>query len=291
MTGTPAGQPYAVRMATTEARYVALGSSFAAGPGIPPVVDRTAMRSGRNYAHLVAARLGLRLTDVTSSGAATGHLLVEPQVTELGTLPPQLDAVTPGTELVTMTVGGNDIDYIGAVIQTWFGSQARAAGRYDQWRAQHAGPLARDPRESLAAVPDARAAIEAVIQSVRRRAPRAVVVVVDYLTVLGPDVAEYPAMPISPDDLAALRALGDALERATAAAAAAEGALLVSASRASRRHGVGAVQPWVTGPLPPEPAATDPLLREPAAEPTPFHPNAEGMAAVADLVTTVLRSR
>ena len=49
----------------------ALGSSFAAGPGIEPVADRLAMRSARNYAHIVAARLGLRLTDLTVSGATT----------------------------------------------------------------------------------------------------------------------------------------------------------------------------------------------------------------------------
>jgi hypothetical protein len=35
----------------TSYRHVAtLGSSFAAGPGIPPIVDRFTQRSGRNYA-------------------------------------------------------------------------------------------------------------------------------------------------------------------------------------------------------------------------------------------------
>lgn len=53
-------------------RHVAaLGSSFAAGPGVAPIVDRRANRSGRNYAHLVAERLGARLTDLTVSGATT----------------------------------------------------------------------------------------------------------------------------------------------------------------------------------------------------------------------------
>jgi hypothetical protein len=48
--------------------YVALGSSFAAGPGIAPVVQKAALRSGRNYPHQVAERLSLRLVDVTCTG-------------------------------------------------------------------------------------------------------------------------------------------------------------------------------------------------------------------------------
>jgi hypothetical protein len=61
-------------------RHVAaLGSSFAAGPGIPPIVDRFALRSGRNYAHVLADRLGERLTDLTVSGATTTNILERPQ--------------------------------------------------------------------------------------------------------------------------------------------------------------------------------------------------------------------
>ena len=59
-------------------RYVALGSSMAAGPGIPPRVPgspRSAGRSARNYAHLVAESLGVGLLDVTYSGATTAHVL------------------------------------------------------------------------------------------------------------------------------------------------------------------------------------------------------------------------
>jgi len=54
-------------------RYVAMGSSFAAGPGLRPRVKgspRLAGRSHANYAHLVAARLGLDLDDQTYSGAS-----------------------------------------------------------------------------------------------------------------------------------------------------------------------------------------------------------------------------
>ena len=54
--------------------YVAMGSSYAAGPGILPVEHWGAMRSGRNYPHQVAQALSLRLTDVTCSGATTSNI-------------------------------------------------------------------------------------------------------------------------------------------------------------------------------------------------------------------------
>jgi hypothetical protein len=48
-------------------RYVALGSPLAA------------MRSQRNYPHLLAADLSLDLVDVSYSGATTAHLLTDRQ--------------------------------------------------------------------------------------------------------------------------------------------------------------------------------------------------------------------
>ena len=88
---------------------------YAAGPGIVPVEHRGALRSGRNYAHQVAEALSLRLADVTCSGATTSNIMTTPQHTLSGTLPPQIDAVTPDTRLATITAGGNDAGYIGAL--------------------------------------------------------------------------------------------------------------------------------------------------------------------------------
>ena len=64
----------------------ALGSSFAAGPGIEPIVDAAASRSGRNYAHQLAERLGAELVDLTVSGATTANVLDTPQQTPDGTI-------------------------------------------------------------------------------------------------------------------------------------------------------------------------------------------------------------
>jgi len=92
-------------------RYVALGSSMAAGPGISPRADGSpylAGRSARNYPHLVAARLGLDLVDVTYSGATAAHVLTASQ----NGARPQIDALDGSEALVTVTIGGNDVGYV-----------------------------------------------------------------------------------------------------------------------------------------------------------------------------------
>ncbi len=97
----------------TIASMAALGSSFAAGPGLPDVVNRRAMRSSRNYAHLTATALGARLIDATISGATTDTILTVPQRVGVTRFPPQIDSIDPtlDLDLVTITAGGNDLDY------------------------------------------------------------------------------------------------------------------------------------------------------------------------------------
>src|SRR3954447_18775799 len=99
--------------------YVALGDSYAAGPGIPNqiAVDTPpgCAQSDHNYPHDLAALASfVQLTDVSCSGADTEDMTA-PQVTQAGTNPPQLDAVTKATDAVTLTIGGNDIGF-GSII-------------------------------------------------------------------------------------------------------------------------------------------------------------------------------
>ena len=106
-------------------RYVALGSSMAAGPGIRPRAEGAPLcsgRSARNYPHLVAERLSLELVDVTFSGATTAHLLADHQRGR----PPQITALDGSEDLVTVTVGGNDVGYVPLLMAA---SLPAAAGR------------------------------------------------------------------------------------------------------------------------------------------------------------------
>ena len=92
--------------------YVALGDSYSAGPDIPNPVGATAGcdQSSSSYPYLIAHRLQLQLTDM-SCGSATIASLFAPQPTDDGTNPAQLSALPASTRLVTLGIGGNDIDW------------------------------------------------------------------------------------------------------------------------------------------------------------------------------------
>ena len=237
-------------------RYVALGSSMAAGPGIRPRAAGApwaAGRSARNYPHLVAERLSLELVDVTFSGATTAHLLADRQ----RGAPPQINALDGSETLVTVTIGGNDVGYIPLLMAA---SLPRVARRLPLLGGRIGELLDRAARDR--ALADVFDPLCAVGTALRQRAPQARVFFVDYLTVLPP--AGAPAAPLSAADTDLGRHVAATLERLTAAAA-------------SRQHHAWSSEPWTvrTGvPLPGRPA--------------PLHPNGAGMRAVAELISHLL---
>ena len=97
-------------------RYVALGDSYSAASGVlPPDPPRRccACARPRNYPHVIAAQTGARLTDVTCGAAETKHFTTA----QYPGVAPQVDALGADTDLVTMTIGGNDSGvFIGAIL-------------------------------------------------------------------------------------------------------------------------------------------------------------------------------
>jgi lysophospholipase L1-like esterase len=247
-------------------RYVALGSSMAAGPGIRPGAPGAPFgsgRSARNYAHLVAEQLRLDLVDVTFSGATTAQVLTERQ----RSAPPQIEALNGSEELVTITIGGNDVGYVPLLMAASLPGVARRLPALREL-------FDRDARlEALAGIGDA---LQTVGSAVRRRAPQARVIFVDYLTLL--PAPGQPANPLRPEHVDLGRFVAIRLEEATAAAADATGCELVRAGDASRDHHGWSNEPWAV-------AAGWPLPWRPA----PFHPNAAGMRAVAELIIERVR--
>ena len=246
-------------------RYVALGSSMAAGPGIrPPAAGapRWAGRSARNYAYLVADRLNLDLVDVTFSGATTAHVLADRQHGQ----PPQINALDGSESLVTITIGGNDVGYVPLLMAA---SLPHAARRLPLLGGRISELLDRDARDR--ALADVFDSLCAVGNAVRERATDARIFFVDYLTILPPDGAPAPRLSQADADLG--RRVAATLERQTAEAAAASGCEVVGAAAASREHHAWSTSPWTTKPGVPLPG-----------RPAPLHPNAAGMRAVAELL-------
>jgi lysophospholipase L1-like esterase len=229
------------------ARYVAMGSSFAAGPGILEAADTPATRCGRstnNYAHQLARRRSLMLVDVTCSGATTAHLLGA-----WNELAPQLDALTADTALVTVTIGGNDVNYVGRMMDASSGKAIDA------------------PEE--AAWARLRQSFDRIAAEVHRRAPEARLVFVDYVSLL-PQGAPCARTPVSAGQAAALRAVAERLSAETASAAQRAGAGVIQASALSRGHDACAAEPWASG----YPAHTPGEV--------PYHPNFAAMTSIAE---------
>jgi lysophospholipase L1-like esterase len=215
-----------------------------------------------NYPHLVARRLGYDLVDVTFSGATTAHVLNESQRGH----PVQVDALDGTESLVTVTIGGNDVGYVPYLFAAGLPGFATSLPLLGRVLRDMLDPAARD--EALAHVG---AALAAVGAEIRRRAPDATVLFVDYLTLLPPPGVSAP--PLSDARVEMGRHIADTLKHHTETAAAETGCGLVRAADASLAHHAWSAEAWTTRFGVPTPGRAAPL-----------HPNAAGMRAVADLI-------
>ena len=247
--------------------YVALGDSYAAGPGIPIQYGTPAGcgRSSRNYPSLLASALRVaRFTDVSCGGATTANMTAPEQMSD-GTNAPQFAALTRDTDLVTLTVGGNDIGFSEIVSTCGALAATQPAGDPCQRHFTSGGT-----DELAARVVAVAPLIKNVIIGIRRRAPRAIIMVVGAPRILPSTGGCYPSVPFATGDTPYLNRIQGLLNSVTGQQARATGALFVDSYGLSYGHDAcePAGQRWVEGLQPQSPAA-------------PLHPNAEGMAAVA----------
>jgi len=85
--------------------YVALGDSYASGAGPAGVKDAKCDCTSGSYPSLIA-----KLRSVTGARATTRDFW-----NSRGSILPQIDALTPDTGLVTLTLGGNDVGFSGVL--------------------------------------------------------------------------------------------------------------------------------------------------------------------------------
>ncbi|MGI3901430.1 MAG: SGNH/GDSL hydrolase family protein [Janthinobacterium lividum] len=255
------------RRGGTLAQYVALGSSFAAGPGLgarDPAGPLVSVRSSHGYPTLLARARNLSLTNMTSSAAKASHLLRHRQY---GILRPQIEGLRPETTLVTMTVGGNDVGYVGDLTRVAHRSRPTLVGMALRCCWKGPRPLQSRPFQRL------HDELLHILREVSRRSPRAHVLVVTYPVVLPPEGA-CPEFGIGRSDAALMRAVGERLAAVTRSAAEAGRAEVVDMDLLSVGHDGCAREPWVNR-----------LDRTRAA---PFHPTLVGMRATADAIGRVL---
>ena len=239
-------------------QYVALGGSYAAGFGIQPQEPGAGScgRSLLDYPHLAAAKLHLQLHDVSCGGAVTANALNTPQ----GSAPPQIDAVTSETRLVTMTIGGNDVNYIGTAI---------TCGQPNSTCTATANPA--QINAAFDALPHS---LTDLIQAVRSKAPSAVIVLVTYPRLVPP--TPCPALHYTPAATRLVGSMGQRLEQVFVTVAKSDHVRLADPYVVGAAHSPCATgtNKWVAG-----------LLASNGFE---YHPTAAGHQEMAQLVEKVL---
>lgn len=243
--------------------YVALGDSAAAGPLIPNQdINLLCARSSRNYPAVVARALGARLTDVTCSGAE----LTDFSGRQFGLVPPQYAALNTGTDVVTLTIGANDIDMVPQTLTCI--NLLR-----EPWGLSCADRLTAGGKDVLGDAITAWAPeFGKALDEIRRRAPHAQIVVVGYPTYIRPGGC-HPTQPIWARDADYIQSSVNKLSATMREQASARGATFVDLAPVSVGHDTCAAPGarYLEGLVPTTLAA-------------PLHPNAAGMAAFGNAV-------
>lgn len=233
-------------------RYVALGDSYSSGVGTRDYsLNRPCQRGP--YAYPVLLRRALRFDRFAfraCGGAKTGDVPSR-----------QLTSMTRDTDVVTISIGGNDARFSAVVRQCakpwpercW----ADIKQAEDFIRRDLPGRLRR------------------VYRAIRRRAPRSVVAAVGYPRIFSGRDECNAAARISPDEQRRLNAVADVLADVTRDQAQRSGFRFVDPRGAFTGHGVCSRDEWVNG------------LSRPVSE--SYHPNREGHAAYARLLAAALR--
>ncbi|MFI2645363.1 SGNH/GDSL hydrolase family protein [Streptomyces sp. NPDC018610] len=261
----------ATAQAATSLDYVALGDSYSAGSGVLPVdlTNLLCLRSTANYPHVLASRTGARLKDVTCGGAQTKDF-TEAQYTGVA---PQVQALGAETDLVTLTIGGNDNGTFINALTACASAGVLSGGTGSPCKDEN-GTLFDDQIDA-----NTYPALKAALRAVRDKAPNARVAVLGYpwITPAAPDPSCFVKLPVASGDVAYLRGIQAHLNAVVERAAEETGATYVDFAQASEGH--DACRPegtrWI-----------EPLLF--GTNVVPVHPNALGERRMAERTLSVL---
>ncbi|QHK20261.1 lipase [Pseudarthrobacter psychrotolerans] len=214
-----------------KADYVALGDSYAAGQGAAPYTDRTCFVSRKGYPAIANNLRDIRLTaNAGCSGQVTADVIADAQAT-----------VDSGTEIVTVTVGGNDLGTTNVLLSCLPAPTPDCAGALATVQTKLTdGSLA----SSLAGV----------VAAIRSKSLTAKIVFTGYPRLFAPDHAFA----------AVANPLADGLNGVIAGVALQTGSQFVDVAPAFATHGIGSAEPWIN------------FSAAGVLDPANFHPNGEG---------------
>jgi lysophospholipase L1-like esterase len=218
--------------------YVALGDSYASGVGTRSYMDdgSSCSRSEAAYPALIADEMGADLTFAACSGAKTGDVLAK-----------QLGGLSDSTDLVTITIGGNDTGWA-SVVQ-------KCAYPYPWTCTAEIAAAEKFVREQLPAK------LHAVYNAVESAAPNADVIVLGYPRLFNGEQCNAITR-ISPAEQTALNNAADLLGDTIGTVAGSHDFEYIDVRDAFQDHAVCDDTEWVNG------------LSYPIAE--SYHPNKAG---------------
>ena len=185
--------------------------------------------------------------------------MTEAQNVEPGPNPPQFNGLNTGTNIVSLTIGGNDIGFTEIIENciTYNPFSTPCKNQYDS-----------GGHDQLAErIENAAPKVAAVLQGIHSRSPNARVFVVNYPDILPTGSGCWPTMPLGFGDVPYLRATEERLNSMLATEASLNGATIVNWYAASAGHDAckSSGTRWV-----------EPLI--PSELAFPVHPNKAGMA-------------
>ena len=270
-------------------RYVAMGDSYSSGecawdyePGTD-FDDRDDLwpfnngEEAHNRCHRSAAAYARILSG--SNAFAGGSTFVACSGSEIPDLDnpnhketgekPQTDALGDDVSLVTLTLGGNDLGFA-KVVEDCIINGESGVPFLASCQEKHNQRIARQ-------LPELRRQLLAAYQEIHQKAPNARIVVVGYPQLFVDDPSDNYGNLLFAQDQRWMNQKAAELNAMLASAAKEAGVEFVDPTDTFRGHGIGSSDPWINdldfgGPgwMP--------------ADPSSFHPNARGHAALAQLI-------
>lgn len=248
--------------------YTAMGDSYSSGEGNPPYdpgndgCDRSNAAFGRQFAADTPSIGSAGIQHIACSGATVANLTTTGQNGEK----PQIDQMYSGSQLVTVTIGGNDIGFAGVLTNCLTNPTTNCITEYN----------ADDDNNLYAAIDALKPELVAAYQAMQAAAPDAKIVAVTYPLIFQPGTTCAGILNLPVPDVDFLNDVGAYLDDVIMDAAQEAGIYSMDERYAFLGHALCSADPWVYQ-LPTGFTAGTAVLDSSAW----FHPTAEGQGQIA----------